>query len=102
MKIGKLIRLARGNLVRELGALAASAGGVALGTGCLVFFLALGAGLQGVVTEVFPVSARELEVVIPPLAIGNLLGEQKIDDAMVQKLRAVRGVAAAYPKMQLQ
>src|SRR6267378_4503183 len=101
MKIGKLIRLARGNLVRELGALAVSAGGVALGTGCLVFFLALGAGLQGVVNQVFPVSTREVEVVVPQLAIGNLLGEQKIDDATVQKLRALRGVGAAYPKMQL-
>jgi putative ABC transport system permease protein len=101
MKISKLIRLARGNLVRELGALAVSAGGVALGTGCLVFFLALGAGLQGVVDQVFPVSTREVEVVVPQLAIGNFLGEQKIDDATVQKLRALRGVAAAYPKMQL-
>ena len=102
MRIGKLIRLARGNLARERGALAVSAGGVALGTGCLVFFVALGAGLQSVVNEVFPVSAREVEVVVPQLAIGHLLGEQKIDDALVQKLRALRGVAAAYPKMQLQ
>jgi putative ABC transport system permease protein len=101
MRTGKLIRLARGNLIRELGALAVSAGGVALGTGCLVFFLALGAGLQGVVNEVFPVSTREVEVVVPQLALGNLLGEQKIDDTTVAKLRAVRGVAAAYPKMQL-
>jgi putative ABC transport system permease protein len=101
MRTAKLIRLARGNLVREVGALAVSAGGVALGTGCLVFFLALGAGLQGVVNEVFPVSTREVEVVVPQLALGNLLGEQKIDDATVAKLRAVRGVAAAYPKMQL-
>ena len=101
MRTGKLIRLARVNLIRDLGALAVSAGGVALGTGCLVFFLALGAGLQGVVNEVFPVSTREVEVVVPQLALGNLLGEQKIDDATVAKLRAVRGVAAAYPKMQL-
>jgi putative ABC transport system permease protein len=84
-----------------VGALAVSAGGVALGTGCLVLFLALGAGLQSAVDEVFPVSTREVEVVVPQLAIGNLLGEQKIDDALVQKLRGVRGVAAAYPKMQL-
>ena len=42
-----------------------------------------------------------VEVVVPQLALGNLLGEQKIDDATVAKLRAVRGVAAAYAKMQL-
>jgi len=101
MRIRKLIRLARGNLVRELGALAVSAGGVALGTGCLVFFLALGAGVGSVVNQVFPISTREVEVVVPQLAIGNLLGEQKIDEATVEKLRKVRGVAAAYPKMQL-
>jgi putative ABC transport system permease protein len=101
MRIAKLIRLARGNLVRELGPLAVSASGVALGTGCLVFFLALGAGLDAVVNEVFPVSTREVEVVLPQLAIGNLLAEQKLDDAAVARLRAVRGVAAAYPKQQL-
>jgi hypothetical protein len=101
MRAGKLIRLARGNLLRELGPLAVSASGVALGTGCLVFFLALGAGLDAVVNEVFPVSTREVEVVVPQLAIGNLIGEQKIDDGTVARLRAIRGVAAAYPKMQL-
>src|SRR5205814_955704 len=88
-------------IARELGALAVSAGGVALGTGCLVFFLALGTGLQDVVHDVFPVSTREVEVVVPQLAIGSLLGEQKIDEATVRRLRAVRGVAAVYPKMQL-
>jgi ABC-type lipoprotein release transport system permease subunit len=97
----KLLRLARGNLVRELPALGVSAGGVALGVGCLVFFLGLGAGLRAVVNEVFPVSTREVEVVVPSLAIGNLLGEQKIDDKTVETLRKIRGVSAAYPKMQL-
>ena len=101
MRATKLLRLARGNLARELPALAVSAGGVALGIGCLVFFLALGAGLSGVVNDVFPVSAREVEVVVPQLAIGNLLGEQKIDDAVIARLRKIRGVSAAYPKMSL-
>lgn len=101
MRAGKLMRLARGNLVREFPALAVSAGGVALGIGCLVFFLALGAGLSAVVDDVFPVSAREVEVVVPQLAFGGVFGDQKIDDKTVEKLRKVRGVSAAYPKMQL-
>jgi len=101
MRAGKLLRLARGNLVRELPALAVSAGGVALGIGCLVFFLALGAGLHAVVNEVFPVSTREVEVVVPQMALGSLLGEQKLDDPMVDRLRKIRGVSAAYPKMSL-
>ncbi len=101
MRTARLIRLARGNLSRELGPLAVSASGVALGTGCLVFFLALGAGLGGVVEQVFPVSTREVEVVVPQLAIGSLLGDRKIDDATVAQLRKLKGVAGAYPKMQL-
>src|SRR5262249_32291864 len=101
MRTVKLLRLARGNIVRELPALVLSAGGVALGVGCLVFFLALGAGLRRVVNDVFPVSTREVEVVVPSLAIGNLLGEQKIDEETVEKLRKISGVSAAYPKMQL-
>jgi hypothetical protein len=92
MRTGKLIRLARGNLARELGALAVSAGGVALGTGCLVFFLALGRGVQRVVRDVFPVSARELEVVVPQVGIGSLFGQVRLDDATVQRLRQIPGV----------
>ena len=101
MRAGKLLKLARANLARELGALAVSAGGVGLGIGCLVFFLALGAGLRRVVGEVFPVSTREVEAVVPQLAIGSLLGEPKIDDATAERLRKLRGVAAVYPKMSL-
>jgi putative ABC transport system permease protein len=98
---GKLWRLARANLVRELGALAVSAGGVALGIGSLVFFLALGTGVQAVVHDVFPVSTREVEVVVPSMAIGSFLGEAKLDDATVARLRNLKGVAGAYGKMAL-
>jgi putative ABC transport system permease protein len=96
-----LFRLAKGNLSRELGALSVSAGGVGLGIGCLVFFLALGAGLRAAVNEVFPVSTREVEAVVPQVAFGNLLGEVKIDDALLKRLSAIPGVEAAYPKMAL-
>jgi ABC-type antimicrobial peptide transport system permease subunit len=98
---GKLWRLARANLVRELGALAVSAGGVALGIGSLVFFLALGSGVQAVVHDVFPVSTREVEVVVPSMAIGSFLGEAKLDEATVERLRKLKGVAGAYGKMAL-
>ncbi len=101
MRPGKLFKLARSNLVREAAALGVSAGGVALGIGCLVFFLALGAGMKAVVNDVFPVSTREVEVVVPSMAIGNLLGEARLDDTVVTRLRKVPGVAAAYPKMAL-
>ncbi len=102
MRPGKLWRLARANLTRELGALAVSASGVALGIGCLVFFLALGRGLETVVHEVFPVSTREVEVVVPSsLAIGSLLGDAKLDEALLSRLRKIPGVTDAYPKMSL-
>ena len=101
MRPARLLRLARANLSRELGALAVSAGGVALGIGCLVFFLALGRGLQRVVAEVFPVSTREVEVVIPQVGLGSLFGELKLDDAMVDRLRKLPGVAQAFPRLAL-
>jgi putative ABC transport system permease protein len=101
VKGARLFRLAKGNLRRELGALSVSASGVGLGIGCLVFFLALGAGLRRAVNEVFPVSTREVEVVVPQVAFGNLLGDVRIDDALRTRLAAIPGVEAAYPKMSL-
>ena len=101
MRPGRLWRLARGNLSREIGALLVSAGGVALGIGCLVFFLALGRGVRKVVGDVFPVSAREVEVVVPQVGIGSLLGEMKLDDALVARLGALPGVAGVYPRLAL-
>jgi putative ABC transport system permease protein len=97
----RLWKLANANLSRELGALAVSAGGVALGIGCLVFFLALGRGVQRVVRDVFPVSARELEVVVPSVGVGSLFGEVRLDDAAVSRLRQIPGVAAAFPRLAL-
>ena len=101
MKRAQLLRLVRGNLSRELKSLLVSGSGVALGIGCLVFFLALGRGINEVVRGVFPVSTRELEVVVPSLGLGSFLGERKLDDAAVEQLRKLRGVDAAYPKMTL-
>ena len=101
MRPARLWKLANANLSRELGALAVSAGGVALGIGCLVFFLALGRGLQRVVRDVFPISARELEVVVPQVGIGSLFGDVRLDDAAVARLRQIPGVAEAFPRLAL-
>jgi ABC-type antimicrobial peptide transport system permease subunit len=101
MKPARLWKLARANLSREAGALGVSTGGVALGIACLVFFLALGRGVQRVVHDVFPVSAREIEVVVPQVGIGSLFGEVRLDDAAVQRLRQIPGVADAFPRLAL-
>src|SRR5205085_5619589 len=101
MRPARLWKLANANLSREAGALGVSTGGVALGIGCLVFFLALGRGVQRVVRDVFPVSAREVEVVVPQVGIGSLFGEVRLDDAAVQRLRQIPGVADAFPRLAL-
>ena len=101
MRPARLWKLANANLARELGALAVSAGGVALGIGCLVFFLALGRGLQRVVHDVFPISARELEVVVPSVGVGSLFGEIRLDEAALQRLRRIPGVTEAFPRLAL-
>src|SRR5207237_4261914 len=54
-----------------------------------------------VVGDVFPVSTREVEVVVPQVGIGSFLGEMKLDDALVARLRALPGVAGAYPRLSL-
>ena len=101
MRAGKLLRLVRNNLARDVRGLLVSGLGVTVGIACLVFFLALGRGVQGVVHQVFPTSSRELEVIVPQVALGSLLGDVKIDDATVARLQALPGVEAAFPKMQL-
>jgi putative ABC transport system permease protein len=101
MKAGKLMRLISGNLSRELRTVLVSAGGVALGVGCLIFFLALGGGLSAVVGEVFPVSTREVEVVAPQVSLGAVLGERKLTADVVAQLGMLPGVERAFPKMSL-
>jgi putative ABC transport system permease protein len=101
MRPARLWKLARANLSREAGALGVSTVGVALGIACLVFFLALGRGVQRVVHDVFPVSAREIEVVVPQVGIGSLFGEVRLDDAAVQRIRQIPGVAGAFPRLAL-
>jgi putative ABC transport system permease protein len=100
MKPAQLLRLVRGNLRRNLRTFLTSAFGVSLGIGCLVFFLALGGGLSAAASAMFPAATRELEVVLPQVELGGLLGEaRKLDDAAVAGLAAIPGVETAWPKM---
>lgn len=102
MKAARLLGLVHVNVRRDLRSAVASALGVALGTGSLVFFLALGQGLAAAVGSVFPTSSREVEAVVPQSALGGLLGDElKIDDALVERLSRLPGVERAFPKMAL-
>jgi len=102
MKSAQLVKLAQRNLARNWKALAVSALGVALGVGALTFFLALGSGLSGAVASVFPEVTREIEVVLPQVSVGELLGgDRKLDDDAIAQLAKIKGVEKASPKMTL-
>jgi len=101
MNAGRLVQLVSINLRRDVRGALLSALGVAAGIAALAFFVALGGGVGEVVrTRVFPVDARMVEVVPPRVSVG-LFGGVHLDDAAVERLRALPGVEAAYRKMQL-
>ena len=63
MRAAALWTLIRRDLVRVRGAMMTSGFGIAAGTAALVFFLALGLGVQSVLLgEVFPIDQIELEL----------------------------------------
>jgi len=97
----RLLQLIGINLRRDVRGLLLAAFGVAAGIGALTFFVALGGGVGEVVrTRVFPTDARLVEVVPPRVSVG-LFGGVTLDDAAVERLRALPGVAAVHRKMQL-
>jgi len=100
MRAGSLARLVRLSLSRERRGAAFSAFGVAMGVGALVFFVALGLGVGGVIREkVFPTDARLVDVVPPAVSLGSLFGGGTLDAATVERLRALPGVETVYRKM---
>src|SRR5512133_43094 len=100
MTAGALFRLVAQSLRRERRGAALSAFGVAVGVSALVFFVALGQGVGRVIRErIFPLDARMLDVVPPPLALGGLLGSGKLDEPTVARLAALPGVERIYRKM---
>jgi hypothetical protein len=87
-----------------------SAFGIAVGVASLAFFTALSAGVRQVVLgRVFHADRLEVEPARSTLddqlgGLGGLLGggPRPITDAVVEQLRAVPGVRAAFPRMRLQ
>ena len=78
--------------------------GIIIGIGTLLFFTALGQGVKRTVLErVFVV--RQLEVIKKTYDSGLFqsggLFERALDDQTVERLRALDGVQAVYPKMKL-
>jgi hypothetical protein len=103
--VRRLARVVADNLRRNRAHFGLASIGVVVGIATFTFFLALGVGVRAIVLgKIFPVDRlevvpRSLDVNLGPLKVG--LGADALDDAAVASLRAIPGVAAAYPKMKL-
>jgi putative ABC transport system permease protein len=96
--------LIRRDLGRARGALVTSGFGIAAGTAALVFFLALGLGVRGVLLgDVFPIDKVELEPkkAEDPGLLGLLTKAKPpgIAGEKIERLRALPYVKAIYPKL---
>jgi ABC-type antimicrobial peptide transport system permease subunit len=99
MKIAQLHKLVLQSIRRNKRDFALSSIGIVIGIATLLFFTALGVGIKETVLErVFII--RQLELEAKPFNLG-LFGGVKLDDAMVEQLRAIPGVKSVSPKMKL-
>lgn len=100
-----LARTALRDLRRHLRHFAASSAGIVLGVAALVFFLGLGLQARGLLlAQVF--SGEHLEVApksvdINLFALRLDIGGDTLDETDLEKLQAIPGVTAVYPKMRL-
>jgi len=105
LKLTRLTSLVSQSIRRNRRDFLLSSIGIVIGIAALIFFTALGVGVQSTVLErIFVI--RQLEVVTPSYDFGSfksdgLFGEKKLDDQTVELLRDVEGVAGVYPKMKL-
>jgi hypothetical protein len=84
--------------------------GIALGVAVLVVIVGLGLGARDVVldqvlaalpVDVIEVVPRRMSVGVFEVGTADLLGGTALDDATLGRLRALPGVAAAYPKLEV-
>ena len=105
MNLSRLAALVSQSIRRNKRDFVLSSIGIVIGIGTLLFFTALGVGVQSTVLErIFVI--RKLEVVKPSYDFGSfksdgLFGGSSLNDQMVERLREVDGVAGVYPKMKL-
>jgi hypothetical protein len=72
-----------------------------LGAAALVFFLALGLGVSAAARRMFPADARLVEVIPSGVSLGGLLGGGNLDEAAVERLGALPGAEAVFPRLAL-
>ena len=105
MRSARLFSLVLGNLRRSRNHFLLASIGIVVGIATFAFFLALGLGVRQVVLgKIFPldkieVVPKSLDVNVGPLRLG--VGRDALDDAMVDRIKALPGVKAVYPKMKL-
>lgn len=98
MPAGKLARLVARNALRSPRHLALSAFGIVVGIASFVFFLGLSQGVKQVILgELFPL--EQVEVVAPRASFLGRDFRKKLDDAIVEQIRAQPGVTQVVPRM---
>lgn len=105
MRAARLLRLALDDVKRNRRHFLLASIGIVVGIAAFTFFLALGIGVRKVVLgKIFPLDKIEVvpksfDVDFGPARLP--LADEIIDDAKVEKLRAIPNVVAVYPKMKL-
>ncbi len=105
VRIRRLVGAAARDVVRHSGHLLLASAGVVIGVAAFVFFVGLGTGArQALLERVAPerfleMEAGGLEVGLGPLKLG--VGGARIDDRLVEKVSAVEGVRAVFPRVRL-
>ena len=100
MPFSKLVRLVGQNAVRNRRHFILSGFGIVVGIAAFVFFLALSMGVRDWVLQMFPID--RVEVIAPRTALVGSLGlevQKKLDDGVVEQIRAHDGVAEVVPRM---
>lgn len=100
MKGGQLVRMVVSNTLRSRRHFALSAFGIVIGIAAFVFFLGLSQGVSKVLLgEVFPLD--KVSVIAPQASVLGVDATKKLNDSVVQEIRANPMVKEAVPRMAL-
>jgi putative ABC transport system permease protein len=99
MPIGNLARMVVANTLRSRRHFVLSAFGIVIGISMFVVFLASTEQVSRVLERIFPL--EQVEVVAPRALLGTKDISKKLDDSIVETIRARPEVAHAVPRMRL-
>jgi ABC-type antimicrobial peptide transport system permease subunit len=99
MPAAKLARVVVQNTLRSPRHFILSVFGIVIGIGAFVFFLGLSMGAHDLLNKFFPI--EQVEVVAPRASLMGKDVTKRLDDAIVQKIRAHPGVKEVVPRMAL-